>query len=234
MSSPAHGVCLRIESGLKKMGVDHNILNYVKIAYINKFVGETLSSEYKCFMKDNSWKHVLDNMKFASYDSCICGKKSLVHLNAIVHKNHIHNIKEENVLIIGSDCIKRVIYYADSINMAHAFGDINCSTLFTNKCGIRSSTGLRAIKSEYADYYSSSTLWNYTHVCHNCSTIFKKILMDCKPGSEEKSSTIYYHLKTNCGKKRLSDFLNFLKSKNLQNTDKWREWCIVANVCLTC
>lgn len=226
---------LKIEAGLKNLGLDANILNYVKIACINMVEAHPsndMTSSYKIFMSNINWKKVVSALDFKSYKTCVCGKAGLVRLYAIVHKKNIHDINEDNILIIGSDCIKRVIYYANSLNMAHTFGDINCSTLFTNKCGIRSSTGLRNIKPELVDYYSQSTLWNYTHVCHNCEPVFKKILMSCKPGSDDAKTSIYACLKTNYGKKQLRNFIQFLKMKNLQVEDKWREWCIVANVCL--
>ena len=230
---------IRVESGLKSINSDENILNYVCIARVNFIVDLRYGCNfYISCVKLSKWGSLIYSMNtiFNSCDGvCICGKKNIKDRYLVVHKDKIEDIKIENIITIGSSCKNNIINY---INSSNGFGDFFCSANF-KKCEFKK---FSTIKNKYKteseqviaiEYYGKSSLYNKCGVCFQCSHKFKEILMMNSPSNIFRNKSIYMLLKNEYGKKQLLGFISFLKSKKKCDEEKWRDWVAVANVCLT-
>lgn len=245
---------IRVENGLKERGLDHNILNYVRVVYthkIDEIVRYTSTDEdgnieehtykkryYTHYESVGGWKPIVeshyDELLVEKGNVCACKKKDLVYLYYIVHKSKIHDIRWENIIILGSDCIERIIYHAEELGLEHAFGDTHCSALYNYGCGFKKGTLSNALKK--ADkatlkYYEESPVWKKLHVCHKCEEMFKAQTIALKK-VRNKEITLRDEVRTDSGRKSLYDFLNFQKIKKKTTSENWRNWCITLNVYL--
>lgn len=231
---------IRVESGLKSINMDSNILNYVCIARVNFMVDLRYGCNfYVSCVKLPKWGELIYSMtdifNACGTGVCICGKKNIKDRYLVVHKDHLEDVKSENVITIGSSCKKNIINY---VGNSSGFGDFFCSANF-KKCGFKNFSTIKnksiseSEQSIMIDYYCKSPVYSKCGVCFECSHKFKEILMMKSPSDRFKDQSIYMLLKSEYGKKQLKSFISFLKSKKKCDEEKWRDWVAVANVCLT-
>lgn len=220
---------IRVESGLKSINSDENILNYVCVARIN-YISAINNFGFVSCIRLSQWDPLIKSMEslFNSESGvCICGQKHIKDRYLVVHKDKIEDIKIENIITIGSSCKKNIINYVGDSN---GFDEFACSANF-KKCGFNKFKNTKNV--EKLEYYKKSSLYKVCRVCFECSHKFKEILVMNSPSDIFKDKSIYMLLKSEYGKKQLLSFISFLKSKKKCNEEKWRDWVAVANVCLT-
>lgn len=220
---------IRVESGLKSINSDENILNYVCVARIN-YISAINNFGFVSCIKLSQWDPLIKSMEslFNSKSGvCICGQKHIKDRYLVVHKDNLEDVKFENLITIGSSCKKNIINYVGDSN---GFDEFACSANF-KKCGFNKFKNTKNV--EKLEYYKKSSLYKVCGVCFECSHKFKEILVMNSPSDIFKDKSIYMLLKSEYGKKQLLSFISFLKSKKKCNEEKWRDWVAVANVCLT-
>lgn len=172
MSSNLLKRSIAIEAGLKKRGFDNNILNYVIVGFANFNISQNI---YLNVPFKSEWSDIIKKKQFNNV--CVCSQSNLRYLYLIVHKDKFSFLDYNDILVVGSECQKYIVYNVNGLKV-----ELKCSASYSRICGLNSIFKKNHLMNEndknaIENYYSKSSLWSECHVCHLCANKFKSLLI---------------------------------------------------------